>query len=243
MFYHCSSLKFLNLYLFSQGTDQISRTFEGIPSNVVYCINDANVKNNLVTFLKEKRIYQTLLINYDYNYCFESCNDNIYQYNNICYNKCPMGSLLDNYFCLDNKCSENNYNSEECLNGEPRGYYYDSSDQIYKKCFYSCDTCDEEGSSTSHNCKTCKENYKLIYENNCYEICNYYYYFDNNNNYHCTLDKICPKEYSKLIIEKNKCAEKCDNNQNNNINNNNEIKIEKVPTWYLKLKNKNLYSY
>ena len=224
MFYHCSSLKFLNLYLFSQGTEQISRTFEGIPSNVVYCINDANVKNNLVTFLKEKRIYQTSLINYDYNYCFESCNDNIYQYNNICYNKCPIGSLLDNYFCLDNKCSENNFNSEECLNGKPRGYYYDSSDQIYKKCFYSCDSCYGEGSSTSHNCKTCKENYKLIYENNCYEICKYYYYFDNNNNYHCTLDKICPKEYSKLIIPNNKCVEECDNNyfnnQNNNINNN-----------------------
>ena len=33
------------------------------------------------------------------------------------------------------------------------------------------------------------------------------------------------------------------NNQNNNNNNNNEIKIEKIPNWYLKLKNKNLYSY
>ena len=231
MFYHCSSLKFLNLYSYCQEEIKISLTFEGIPPNVVYCINDENAKQYLVNYLKIQNIYQTLLIDYDYNYCFVLCNNNIYQYNNICYDKCPTGSLLDNYFCKDNNCNNNNFNSEECLNGEPRGYYYNISDQIYKKCFNSCDLCYGEGNSSSHNCIKCKPNYTFIndaeniYEKNCYEICEYYYYFDESNNYYCTLNNICPKEYSKLIISKNKCVKKCDNNynndQNNNINNNN----------------------
>lgn len=36
---------------------------------------------------------------------------------------------------IDNICNGSLIDSEECFNGEPRGYYYDSNDEIYKKCF------------------------------------------------------------------------------------------------------------
>ena len=125
---------------------------------------------------------------------------------------------------IDNICNGSLIDSEECFNGEPRGYYYDSNDEIYKKCFNSCDLCYGEGNITNNNCIKCKKNYAFlnesepIYSNNCYEVCDYYYYFDNLDNYYCTLDNICPKEYSQLIISKNKCVDKCDN-VNNNLTN------------------------
>ena len=224
----CESLKYLNIYSFKYTyiySINLDLLFNNISSNVVYCFGDENLKN----YVYSKIILSNeITFNYEHNYCLESCKENKYQYKNLCYNSCPQGTLLDNYFCRDNTCNETVIDNEQCLNGEPRGYYYDSNEQIYKKCFYSCDSCYGDRSSPSHNCKICKENYRFlnesesIYENNCYEICNYYYFFDNNN-YNCTHDKICPKEYSKLIISKNKCVEKCDNNdnnQNNNINSN-----------------------
>ena len=48
-------------------------------------------------------------------------------------------------------------------------------------------------------------------DNKCYEKCKYYYYFDESNKYHCTGSFVCPDEYNKLIAEKNKCIDKCEN--------------------------------
>ena len=44
-----------------------------------------------------------------------------------------------------------------------------------------------------------------------YDRCEYYYYFNIYNQYNCTLKKECPKEYNKLIIDKNQCIDKCSN--------------------------------
>ena len=44
---------------------------------------------------------------------------------------------------------------------------------------------------------------------NCYEKCEYYYYFDEYNKYQCT--ELCPSNFNKLIINKNKCIDECEN--------------------------------
>ena len=46
---------------------------------------------------------------------------------------------------------------------------------------------------------------------NCYPKCEGFYYFDENNEFKCNRNKICPSDYNKLIKEKNKCIDKCSN--------------------------------
>ena len=105
----------------------------------------------------------------------------------------------------------------ECFDGKPVGFYLDINDGIYKKCYDSCKFCYGEGNETNNNCTECKSNFTFLNltindnDNNCYEKCEYYYYFDESNKYHCTESNICPDEYNKLIVEKNKCIDKCEN--------------------------------
>ena len=139
----------------------------------------------------------------DKNFCIDNCtNDSIYkvEYNNICYENCPNNTYLtidNNYLCQLN----------------PDGYYLE--DNIYKKCYPSCKTCNGEGNNINHNCINCISNYIFINEtgkeNNCYEKCDNYYYFDNSGNYQCTTNNVCEGEFNKLIPLKKKCIDKCKN--------------------------------
>ena len=56
---------------------------------------------------------------------------------------------------------------------------------IYKKCYFSCESCIINGNDTKHNCLECNNNYpkELKVDNflNCYQNCRYYYYFDESN--------------------------------------------------------------
>ena len=93
---------------------------------------------------------------------------------------------------------------------EPKGYYLDSSDSLYKKCYNTCETCKMKGDNKTHNCLECNTNYSfgVIVNNNyknCYKNCSYYHYFDSENIYHCTTNYSCPNEFSKLIQETNEC--------------------------------------
>ena len=97
-----------------------------------------------------------------------------------------------------------------CYN-QPDGYYLDTNDYLYKKCYNTCKVCNKEGNNLTHNCKKCNENFLFgINKNNylnCYNICNYYYYIDNDNNFLCTMNYSCPYEYPKLIENKTECVE------------------------------------
>jgi len=113
--------------------------------------------------------------------CIMSCKINgyEYEYNNICYRKCPQ----DTYILF----SENkNYskNISECLDEAPQGYYLDINNNIYKPCYKNCKYCYGKGNKTNHNCKECISNYSflndLLYNNNCYEKCDLYYYFNDS---------------------------------------------------------------
>ena len=86
-------------------------------------------------------------------------------------------------------------------------------DKFYKECFEKCKFCYGPGNETKHQCLECKADYIFLNESlfnyNCYERCPYYYYFNENNDYLC-IDN-CSGVYNKLIIEKDKCIDKCQN--------------------------------
>ena len=86
------------------------------------------------------------------------------------------------------------------------GFYFDIDDNIYKKCYYSCEKCEIHGNNKAHNCTECSIDYPLEFKinnnsnySNCFQDCNYYYYFDENNNINCTDNSTCPKKFPILI--------------------------------------------
>ena len=100
----------------------------------------------------------------------------------------------------------------------PEGYYFNNSISAYKLCYSTCKSCNISGNIEQHNCIECKEGLKyeqLFTEyKNCYNICLFFYYFDEKKNkFLCTDDYICPKDYDKLIEEKNECVFNCSKNE------------------------------
>ena len=110
-----------------------------------------------------------------------------------------------------------------CLTEKPEGYFLDST--IYRKCFDRCKNCLGFGNEQYNNCIECKSNYKnsngitypFLYEldiygfKNCYIQCPYYFYYNSSSNiYYCTEKAICPQSHSKLILERNECVNKCE---------------------------------
>ena len=163
--------------------------------------------------------------------CTDSCKngfDTNLEGNNIC--KCSLNDK-----CKD--CSKASYDVDLCItcnenfypklddeinnNGfincykNPEGYYLDIKSNNYKSCHPNCKKCTVEGNSTNNNCDQCIDGleFKNDFENNknCYEICKYYYYYDELNYYHCTENEQCPKNQSKLILDKRKCIDECKN--------------------------------
>ena len=160
---------------------------------------------------------------YEYNgKCFNNCNKGFIIDENtqekIC--KCESEKCLHCppvaiRFNLCTKCNEDYYQKENdntnigiyinCYE-DPQGYYLDSSDHLYKKCYISCLTCEIKGNYFTHNCLRCKQTHSIeISSNNnlnCYEECTYYHYFDENKLYKCTIDLNCPEDYPYLITGK-----------------------------------------
>jgi hypothetical protein len=120
-----------------------------------------------------------------------SCNQNYYPIFEF-YNIYPLNIFYN--------CSKN-----------PEGYYLDSNDSYYKKCYKTCKTCFNKGDDKNNNCLECKSFYSFkndfANDTNCYENCSDYYYYDNQGNYHCISN--CSNEFNKLIEEKKRCIEDC----------------------------------
>ena len=181
--------------------------------------------------------YNKLIINK--KKCIDDClkdDENIYDYNNECYNQCPQETktyekekiCLDsckaeqfeyNNICYDD-CPNNTYrifmNRNICVINPPENFYLDKNDNIYKICFNTCKTCRQSGNDNTHNCDECINSYKFINDslgipNNCYKSCEYNYYFDENNKYKCTESNSCTSRYNKLITIKKKCIDDCRN--------------------------------
>ena len=108
--------------------------------------------------------------------------------------KCPPVPLMKG---LCTKCNINYYPIENDLENigeyincykDPEGYYLDLNAELYKKCYYTCKTCEIKGNNLFHNCKLCVNEFPTFINlndsnnyTNCYEECNYYYYFECDN--------------------------------------------------------------
>ena len=172
---------------------------------------------------------------YEYNgRCISKCQRGDFYYdNNITKCKCELEKC---YTCptvaynkgICTKCNDNYYPMENdplnigeyfnCYNETPEGYYLDEKNSLYKKCYYTCKTCEKNGDGKFHNCSKCNTdfNFEIKTNNyiNCYRNCSYFYYFDNNNNYHCTVNLSCPIEYPYLVQNEKQCI----NEYTNSIN-------------------------
>ena len=162
-------------------------------SNQYYCVENCPEKFNKSIIGKNK--------------CIDDCKkEDIYKYefNNSCYQKCPNDTYL-----IEDK------NDFVCYDKNPDGYYLDLEKSVYKNCYETCDKCKIEGNELNNNCEICKKNYtfyqNLMNVSNCYKTCNFYYYFNESNNFRCTNLFKCPKEYNKLIKNKNQCVDDCKN--------------------------------
>ena len=160
---------------------------------------------------------------FEYNgKCYENCINGYLDDGGNVINKCKCDidkcllckNAVTNKKCT--KCDTNYYpieNDELNLGGvincfkEPEGYYLDNN--LYKKCYYTCKTCNIEGNDINHNCIKCNNDFPFgISKNNnfnCYQNCEYNYYFDNEINYYCTKNSSCPDEYPKLLEDKKEC--------------------------------------
>jgi len=156
-FGNCNSLIYLNLRNFkiiNTNDIQIAGTFEPISSNIKYCIEDLDTKNFLIGDINSNCsdicFQENIKISNEDNICIESCDENQFEYNKICYTNCP-----NNTFQL----FKNKY---ICLNQVPENYYLDENDNLYKECFYLCKKCNKPGNETYNNCDECINDYTFI---------------------------------------------------------------------------------
>ena len=248
MFYHCYALKYLDLSKFDtsqvatlqgicadddsliyinfnsliikEGTIiDIDYMFDNTSPDLKICINDSFTRNILSKYeskfdCNNLCFGKNIKIDLKENKCVQNCNESEfkYEYNHFCYETCPNKTFT----------KENEF---LCLNKAPEGYYLDSINSLYKKCFSICQTCSESGNNLNNNCIKCKSVYidsngtkndflyELIinnYKKNCYTKCPHYYYTDNDTNIkYCTQNSSCPYNYTKLIKERNECVNKC----------------------------------
>ena len=167
------------------------------------------------------------LYQYEYNgRCYNNCTFGfLYDENNNSINKCKCEldkCLLCTKILLKGLCTKCNIdyfpkendplNTGEYFNcyKNPKGYYLDKNDSVYKKCYNTCETCDLNGNYLNHNCIKCNDNFpiNIKYNNlsNCYQNCTFYYFFDKDNyNFHCTVNSSCPEEYPILNETNNEC--------------------------------------
>ena len=191
--------------------------------------------------------------------CINDCvNDNkyIYEYNNECVDDCPVNIKKDdedkkclalcpsNKFEYENTCVANCPSDKYkiytdrniCTDNIPENYYYlDEINQIYKPCYDTCLKCYGSGNKDNNNCKECKPDFIPLFEpnkeKNCLP-CKFNYYIADNS-YFCTDSSDCPINHKNIIREKNRCTNKCKNDNIYQYEYNN-ICLEKCPngTYY-----------
>ena len=158
------------------------------------CINESEKPTD--TYLdKENNIYKK---------CYERCSS------------CDKGGNEKNNNCND--CIKNNNNTYiyhflynetgKCINEseKPEDTYLDKENNIYKKCYESCSSCNNGGNESNNNCKDC------LKDNNN----NYIYHFIYNEPGKCLSDEERPlntylnKENNTYMI----CSERCNRCEN-----------------------------
>ena len=218
LFDSCNNLEFINMRNFNEnGLTKYDSIFYKVPENIVVCINENNNVNKIMTQLKQKKCYDI-----DCSNDWKSKQKKIITAVNGCeceLDNCLSCPPLDKNKKLCSTCPINFYKMENdnfkiqnyfnCYK-EPKGYYLDENDSLYKKCYDTCEACNIKGNNMTHNCLECNNNFSFAINinnnyKNCYENCTYYHYFDEENIYHCTINSSCPNEYPKLIEDSKEC--------------------------------------
>ena len=197
----------------------------------VVCSNDWKSKQKKIINNTDEcidRCDNCTIYKYEYNgKCYDNCSNGfLYDNNSNIINKCKCEldkCLLCSPVALNNnlctKCNINYYPKENdplnlgdyinCYNESEEGNYLDNKFNLFRKCYNTCKTCDEEGNISVHNCKECNDNFlfriKINNYFNCYENCIFYYYINNENNFICTWNSSCPKEYPLLLENIGEC--------------------------------------
>ena len=228
MFCNMISLTYLNIYSFEiDNQTNITTPFKAMTNSLKICSNENNMKNLLLNLSLNNDCSnicfskKNIKVDPDKKECINSCKDNNYNYefNNICFHECPEGThvILKDIRNKDNIFIEFEDRVGICLDKQPEGYYL-YENRFYRECYKSCKFCYGPGDEKVHNCIECKANFLLVNDlvnnTNCYEKCQYNYYFNEIDNYLCTENNNCPDNYPKLVIDKMKCIDKCENDNN-----------------------------
>ena len=212
----------------------IYNLIKGNNCRMISCDNDYRSKQNIIDSYTGKCKKNCISTDYKYQYrgiCYINCPSNTKNIDFICYSnsvieKCEEYSIESDNLNLCIKCKENYYpklndnnnkeNFFDCYkNNSLENYYLDNDDLLFKPCFETCKTCNQNGTIENHNCIICDSNFKLQLSvgdyYNCYPECNNYYYFDKDKNYKCLDKKECPNDYKYLIEQKKQCIDECYN--------------------------------
>ena len=248
------------LDLNNSNNNKIKQRLSNVKYYINYCYDDWKSKQKKIIDNEEGSAVDNCENHDQYKYeyngkCYKNCSNGvIINDNNAETNKCKC-ELDKCLYCppvplslgLCTQCNQDYYQIEndplnlgEYINcyKDPKGYYLDQNDVLYKKCFDRCETCEIKGDNISHNCLSCNDNYpfeiKLFNNsyNNCYENCSYYYYFDNETNYHCTINYSCPEEYPLLIEDKMECINEDSDLFTTYIEHNIQISSEEIKETY-----------
>ena len=164
--------------------------------------------------------------------CTDNCL-NKYEYNGKCYENCTNGFYLDNNNNAKCKCELNNCFTcstfslskglcTECENNfypmedDPlnlgkyikcysniESHYLDNADKLFKKCYYTCESCGIKGSSINHNCLKCNSVFSLQLKDdnyfNCYNASNYLNYFSTIKDSNFTAKETNKKIFERII--------------------------------------------
>ena len=248
IFRHCNNLIYINFENAIINKEIKSVLNITINSNHIICTHSPNLISIIKDISAVLNCTNNYCINQiEDDDCFSS--NYKYHYNNIFYENCPNGTYNDSFECIDcnekcSLCSKESSQQNLCLlcnisnkyyekynNTDSHNplfkdcfkspFYLDSSDLLYKQCYYSCASCDKKGNEENHYCIECNNEYKFQLKlgnySNCYSECPNYYYIEKNNDnniYKCTLKLECPNKYNKLISDLGKCIDKCENENN-----------------------------
>ena len=138
-------------------------------NNIYYCTQDNNCPENYKLISYKRK-------------CIDNCiHDNIYkyEYNNACFENCPIGTKIsnDNNFKCEQIINCNNinkyynYNLTECLDSIPEGYYCNDTElKTIDKCHNNCEICEEGPTDINNNCLKCRDSLYLDL-GNCVDSC------------------------------------------------------------------------
>ena len=149
-------VKYINLRKFKilpENNVELHETFNEIYYYTKYCIEDPYTRNYLIPYKNNDCSDLCFQKNIKADYIQATCECNEYYKNEFlvkCYDECPG----NNHTIKNNK--------DICEGPVWKNYYLAPIDEIYKKCFNTCQTCSQSGNVTINNCDKCINNYKFL---------------------------------------------------------------------------------